>query len=433
MKYQYIMKFSNYNSHIKLSEKTSLIYNSLSNKYSLLSNKVDISDINLIEQHNPKLWKTLIEGGYIIDSTVDELKKVKELRDKVDLSKYFFYLIVNPTLSCNFNCWYCYETHLKNSYMDTKTLNSAMKLISQATEKVPTFTLGFFGGEPLLYFKKIVKPLIIHTNNCCKQNCIPYSVTFTTNGYLITQEMVDFFAEYNIQSLQITLDGGRKEHNLTRYPSIGIDTFEKILENIKLLLVNHIKVLLRINCTDKNIDSTIEIAEYLKSITNEMKESLQICFKQVWQNAREVDLDAKIIEMEELFLSHGLQSGSYTLDNVRYSCYGDKKNSLLLNYNGDVYKCTAIDFENTQRDGYLTEAGEVIWENNSLNNRMNAKFQNPPCLKCRILPICNGGCSQKALEYKGKDYCILSFDEQKKDEAILERFKHYISTYQIEY
>lgn len=179
------MKFSNYNSYIKVSKNTSLIYNSLSNKYSLLSNKVDISDIDFIEQHNPKLWKTLIEGGYVVDSSVDELNKVKELRDKVDLSKYFFYLIINPTLSCNFKCWYCYETHLQNSYMNSETLDSTMKLISQITQKVPTFTLGFFGGEPLLYFQKIVKPLIIHTNNCCKQNRIPYSVTFTTNGYLI--------------------------------------------------------------------------------------------------------------------------------------------------------------------------------------------------------------------------------------------------------
>lgn len=117
------------------------------------------------------------------------------------------------------------------------------------------------------------------------------------------------------------------------------------------------------------------------------------------------------------------------MDSIRNSCYGDKKNSLLLNYNGDVYKCTALNFYKTPRDGFLTDAGEIVWENDSLNIRMDAKFKNPPCLDCRILPICNGGCSQKALEYKGKGYCILSFNEQKKDEAILERFKRYIATH----
>lgn len=424
------MKFSCYNSYIKLTEKTTLIYNALSNIFLLLNNRNQIgisNDIDHIRLHNTKLWKALIEGEFIIDSTVDELKKVKDLRSKVDLSQYFYYLIINPTLSCNFKCWYCYETHLPNSRMSQDTLNHTMKLISNTVPKFPTFTLGFFGGEPLLYFEKIVKPIIIHTVNCCKQNNVPYSITFTTNGYLIDHEMVAFFKEYNIQSLQITLDGGKEEHNQTRYPAIGIDSYSKILSNIKLLLSNQIKVLLRINCTDKNIDSTVEIANDLKDISDEMKKYLRICFKQVWQNAKVIDLDSKIADMEEHFLSYGLQSGPYILDNVRNSCYGDKKNSILLNYNGDVYKCTALNFHERARDGYLTEKGEIIWENDSLNNRMNAKFQNPPCLNCRLLPICNGGCSQKALEYKGTDYCILSFSEQKKDEAIIERFRHYIA------
>lgn len=425
-----MMKFSRYNSYIKLSEKTNLLYNALSNNFLLLSDSIEIgNDANKLEFCNPGLWNAMVSGKFIIDSTVDELTRVKELRDKIDLSQYFFYLIVNPTLGCNFKCWYCYETHLQDSRMSWKTLNNTMKFISRVVPKIPTFTLGFFGGEPLLYFEKIVKPLIIHTSICCKQYDIPYSVTFTTNGYLITKEMVNFFKEYNIQSLQITLDGGKKEHNQTRYAVAGVETYSKIMDNIKLLLSERIKVLLRINCTDKNIDSTVEIANDLSDITDEMKTYLRICFKQVWQNVTVIDLDSKISAMEERFLSYGLQSSSYILDNVRNSCYGDKKNSLLLNYNGDIYKCTALNFHKTPRDGFLTDTGEIIWENDSLNIRMNAKFKNPPCLDCRILPICNGGCSQKALEYKEKDYCILSFNEQKKDEAIIERFKRYIATH----
>jgi len=49
------------------------------------------------------------------------------------------------------------------------------------------------------------------------------------------------------------------------------------------------------------------------------------------------------------------------------------------------------------------------------------KFKNPPCLTCTILPICNGQCSQKALEKAGTDYCIFKFDENKKIDFIRPR------------
>lgn len=108
--------------------------------------------------------------------------------------------------------------------------------------------------------------------------------------------------------------------------------------------------------------------------------------------------------------------------NVCSSCYADRRHSAVINYNGDVYKCTAIDFLNTTRDGYLSEDGNIIWENDSLEKRMDSKFKNAPCHKCRIQPICNGGCSQKALHYAHKDYCIHDYNESKKDKVILDKF-----------
>jgi uncharacterized protein len=49
---------------------------------------------------------------------------------------------------------------------------------------------------------------------------------------------------------------------------------------------------------------------------------------------------------------------------------------------------------------------------------LDAKFKNQPCLTCKILPICNGGCSQKAIESKDESYCLRGFDENKKNELV---------------
>ena len=45
---------------------------------------------------------------------------------------------------------------------------------------------------------------------------------------------------------------------------------------------------------------------------------------------------------------------------VIYSpCYADRANSVIVNYNGDVYKCTACDFAKTKREGKLNEDGTI--------------------------------------------------------------------------
>lgn len=111
-------------------------------------------------------------------------------------------------------------------------------------------------------------------------------------------------------------------------------------------------------------------------------------------------------------------SNSIVPNNVVNSCYADKRNSVVINYNGDIFKCTARDFTKAAREGYIDEQGELVWENDSLERRMNIKFKNKPCLSCKILPICNGGCSQHAMENLGKDYCMYDGDEAEKDKVV---------------
>ena len=96
------------------------------------------------------------------------------------------------------------------------------------------------------------------------------------------------------------------------------------------------------------------------------------------------------------------------------------------------YRCTAVNFAEDVREGYVNDTGEIVWENNSYDKRKNAKFKNKACLKCRLLPICNGGCSQHALRHEDEEYCIFNFNEQKKDEAILNKLDIHLK-YELNY
>ena len=87
---------------------------------------------------------------------------------------------------------------------------------------------------------------------------------------------------------------------------------------------------------------------------------------------------------------------------VIYSpCYADRANSVIVNYNGDVYKCTACDFAKTKREGKLNEDGTI-----------HALYSNKTCQECIIFPICDV-CSQKRLEAISTE-CLHMYTEKDK-------------------
>lgn len=110
-------------------------------------------------------------------------------------------------------------------------------------------------------------------------------------------------------------------------------------------------------------------------------------------------------------------------DAVRNSCYGDKRNYLLVNYDGGVYLCTARDFDDAHRAGTLQGDGTVEWRDNAHECRLAAKFSKPVCHTCRIAPICGGGCCTQALEHPEPDKCIYGYTEEQKDAMVANRFE----------
>lgn len=415
------MKHSIFNSRIQITELTDLLYNAYSERFMLVRHDVPVS-----LDEKCKNYDDYVKGGFIIENNVDEIAEVKKLSAEEDLRNDYFMLIVNPTLNCNFNCWYCYEQKDANSEVNEITLSSLKRLIDKTSKKFKFLHLSFFGGEPLLKFTKTVKPLMEHAEKVCGETKCGLHFSFTTNGSLITPKMVEYFSGKDIM-FQITLDGGRTAHDKTRNFKNGKGSYDIIIKNVCELLRHKLSVLLRINYTDENVNTIAGIVGDIVSLINdEDRNYLQIDMHQVWQNTN-VDLSSSVALQKEKLTQAGFNVSIPLFNNVRKSCYADKLNSVLVNYNGDLFKCTAVDFVNYKREGYLSEDGSLVWEDDSLNKRMNIKFTNKPCLTCRIMPICNGACSQKHIYSEGKDFCVLKFSEKKKDEAILDKFEQYIN------
>ena len=56
-------------------------------------------------------------------------------------------------------------------------------------------SLNFFGGEPLIMWDKIVKPLTLYIREKYKDEI---SLGITTNGTLLDNEKIDFFYKNNV-------------------------------------------------------------------------------------------------------------------------------------------------------------------------------------------------------------------------------------------
>ncbi len=426
------MKFSQFNVFFEYNNQH-IGFNTYSNEIitldSFLYELIKTNDnVEELEKIHVDFYLFLIEKKFIVNSEINEVEKVQQLMHEVDLDNSSYELILNPTMNCNFKCWYCYEDHIKSSRMNIEVQDAILNH-TEIICSIPTikeFHLSWFGGEPLLEFYNIIVPLTEKLKKIVEEEKIRFISSYTTNGLLINEEMISIFKKSNVSNLQITLDGYKDRHNQVRYVTKNKGSYDKILSNIKLLASNNLNVTVRINYSDETIHDLKKIADDFVKFPSKCLKNLEFSFNQVWQVSK--NLEESVKSIREYFSGMGLIVRSvYNIDSVKNSCYADKKNQATINYNGDVYKCTARDFKEENKEGELNENGTISW-NNKYEKRMNIKLQNKVCFTCSILPICGGGCTQATMEMleKNTEYCLFEYNEIRKINFIKNKI---ISTY----
>lgn len=406
------MKSSLYNTFIKVTKDSTVIYNALVDKTIIC--KGDINAKNILYMSTNMLIK-LENEGFIVPEDKNEYQFYVSEARKAEDDNCSFHLLVNPTLNCNFKCWYCYESHIP-SQMSEDIIERVKKLIDMLYDQGRNLTISFFGGEPMLYYNQVMIPILRHAYTESKRKSCEFNANMTSNGYLLNFDRVKDLLSYNFTGAQITLDGDREIHNSVRFHKAGADTFTKIVKNIHLMVKVGMTVTLRINCTHENLDSVSRIPEAFCHFTSEEKSRIRTDLHIVWQEGDHSDLYQRMDSIVDTFNKNDMPAAKMEF---RGFCYGDKRNSCVVNYNGDLYKCTAIDFHLTPRDGYLSEDGSLFWENDSLEKRMASKFTNPICETCRIMPLCHGGCSKQSM--LSRNYCLHHQSDEEKDSVVMNR------------
>jgi radical SAM additional 4Fe4S-binding domain len=358
------------------------------------SNKLDT-----LKSEDPHFFSIMYKFGIITDAELDNsIFSNLLLNNRIRIFNMRSYrLTINPTLDCNFNCWYCYETHTNNK-MTLETIHRVEKYIDFLIDdlKIVYFYLDWFGGEPLLCYENVMKPITTYAVKKCIDNNVKLESGITTNGYLLSEKMVSFFKETNFQSFQITLDGEKEKHDKTRFAKNGSGSYTKIVDNIIMLAMelNPRNLALRINFTQENFDG---IKTIISSFPHDLRPRIEVHLQQVWQDKDENRISIEDTEkLKSEFEEAGFRVSKEILNLRGYTCYADIYNQAVINYDGRVFKCTAKNFEQEESEGFLSENGNIKWVESKLSALIaKATFENELCNKCAYLPICFGPCSKK--------------------------------------
>lgn len=139
--------------------------------------------------------------------------------------------IVHLTDKCNMNCKYCYEKKTEKEISFEHIKNLVDYIIKN--DKSDNVAISFYGGEPLLKFG-MIKDTINYINS--KEKRINFVYSITTNGTLITDEIIDFLNDNNFIYVQYSIDGAKEAHDKNRVLQNGNDTFDIVSQNAKILL-----------------------------------------------------------------------------------------------------------------------------------------------------------------------------------------------------
>lgn len=156
-------------------------------------------------------------------------------------------IIFEVTDACNLRCKYCAYADLYGGYDERENLRFPLhkaKLILDYLHDIwkkcrvdgveTPFTVGFYGGEPLLNVP-FIKQVMEYVESL-EQTGRKIHYSMTTNAMLLDKYM-DFLAEKEVQLL-ISLDGD-EEGQSNRIDIKGNNSFHRVFKNIKLLQEKH--------------------------------------------------------------------------------------------------------------------------------------------------------------------------------------------------
>ena len=340
------------------------------------------------------LEKTLFEKFYLVPATQEEDRFYLQFMDILNLTfppvKGVFHYTILPTTACNARCVYCYEASYPTQTMTPETEERLIRYICETHNTEKTIFLNWFGGEPLAgagTIRRVCRALA--------DEGIDFQSLMISNGSLFTPELVqEATKHWKLQRIQISMDGDKKTYlERKRYLNTGshseADPYERVIQNVRLLIDAGVRVILRCNCDWENLPTLETFLQDLVTRFSPWPKELFIYFSPL--NSKKSaenfpQLFEKLMQMAERCAGFGIQAlGQEVSSSLRiHHCMSDCiRNYRLIDPSGRLFDC-----EHMPEDRCYGNIWEGITDQklaDSLSDRSRIRER---CRHCVFLPEC---------------------------------------------
>ncbi len=396
-------KVSKYNIKLPIGDVGfSYIYNSKSGAIVKLENKIyeSIARRDFSSEEVEPLVADLLRQGIIVHDSKNEVNEllISHRIAAFQINFNVLTIIIAPTMACNYRCVYCFEegNNTDNSCMSLETCNQVERFISSLIESnqlIKKLKIIWFGGEPLLAFDTVMRPLTSKLQTLCGAKNIYYDSEIVTNGYLLDcRRIEELLGPLNVRGFQITFDG--REENYCKFKKPPLGAYERVKGNVFALLQyisEHgikARVDLRINVTKDNMGDAKLLVEEIKKDKRYVG-GIHFYLGRVRGKQCNCDIfELHEFEHFEKEFADFIQKPPHAWSPKKVWCNQYTLNSFCIGPHGELYKCEH-DFGNKNR-----EIGSVLRGIDF--NDFFVKYITMPiadkCCECILLPLCMGGC-----------------------------------------
>jgi uncharacterized protein len=413
------------------------LMNTLSDAQLLVSSDVaallDRQDFDGLNDTERGALDLLTENGFFVSSHDADRKALESYFHSVKHGSSDLHITVLTTLQCNFACGYCYQGDREdfNQFADKMTLETSARVASWIEDELDrlrpeTFTMTFFGGEPLLNLP-VMFDLADRMWQATQARGIKQSLSMITNGLLLTPEVVDRLVPRGLRGVKITLDGDKHTHDRMRPLRGGQGTFDRIIENIRKV-ADRTRISIGGNFDESSVDSFPALLDFLKE--QEFADKLvKVNFKPVvrdgapaakvampkgmlaltpvGENGKPLGgscmtstgggggstcdscsfLDEKMVFLREETQRRGLP----TVTGVPGGpCHVHHANAHTIGPDGSLYGCPGFTGEKAMSTGHIN--GHTDAWRHSNKERFDTLDPWNKCGDCAFIPTCAGGC-----------------------------------------
>lgn len=313
------------------------------------------------------------------------------------------YVLLGP--ACNMHCRHCSQLPIKLNKMPTECLENVVQWIRTLSVS-GNKRIYFWGGEPLLYLSEI--KIIVN-----RLNGRNFKFAMTSNGLLLTKEVVSWLNENNIEYV-LSYDDPNPTAMRSNEPSPENCKEFLSLSNRKICTVTagvNCNIEESITWLENKFPNTTIVSGLIQIISDIPADTYAFDFDKCMNG---LDISAqKIVNGQDLY-GNRLNFWRRKIERLgRYIEYkdvihqqlvgtprptcGSGQTSMSIDLHGNVYPC----HNSSICVGNISENPTEIWEK---TNEVWKKLIPPNCFNCEQLDICRTRCAIAQLSADRQEY-----------------------------